>query len=106
MSRRFAIHEQRQSVLLDGLWDFTYLGQFELDEVSVGSLVFRDVMAVPGCFDATPRYAAKQGVVAYRRRIFISDDTPHRLSFDAVNHRCPVFVAGKCVAIPQSGFPT
>ena len=104
MSRRFPVHEVRKSVLLDGLWDFAYLGQVALDEVDVGGLGFDDVMAVPGCYDATPRYAAQQGVAAYRKRISVGDESLHRLVFEGVNHRCRVFVNGQRKGAHEWGF--
>ncbi len=104
MSRRFQLHEHRVHRLLDGLWDFTFLGDAGLDEIHCSELDFDETMAVPGCFDATPRYAARQGVAAYRKRFSIDDETPHRLVFEGVNHRCRIFVAGERVAAHDWGF--
>lgn len=61
-------------------------------------------MAVPGCFDATPAYAGKRGVAAYRRQIQLHDDTPHRLIFGSVHQWCRVFVNGAALGDHAGGF--
>ena len=53
---------------LDGFWEFAYLGADapQLEEIPVRTIVFDELMAVPGCFDAAPKYAGMRGVGAYR----------------------------------------
>ena len=61
-------------------------------------------MAVPGCFDATPAYAGQRGLAAYRTRIRVTDDTPHRVVFDGVHHWCRVFLDGRALCDHVGGF--
>jgi beta-glucuronidase len=94
MPRCFQEHDQRIVKDLNGFWDFVYLGDFDQASVDLKTLNFNDRMVVPGCFDATPRYAGLRGLSGYRRWITIHDDTPHRLIFKGVNHWCRVFLDG------------
>ena len=104
MARRFRQHDLRQVTPLDGIWDFAFLGDVDADTVDINNIDFNDRMAVPGCFDATPGYAGRRGLVAYRRTILLSDDVPHRLVFDSVSHWCRVFVGGRAIGEHPSSF--
>ncbi len=106
MYRRFQVHDVRQVWGVDGVWDFTFLGDVDPDNVAGSSLTFDAgaPLAVPGCFDATPAYAGKRGLVAYRKRITLRDTAPHRLTFDGVHHWCRVFVDGACLTEHVGGF--
>ena len=104
MARRFRQHDVRLVTPLDGVWDFAFLGDVDSDAVDVGSLVFDDRMAVPGCFDATPAYAGKRGLAAYRTMVRLGDAGRYRLVFDGVHHWCRVFVDGKPLADHVGGF--
>jgi beta-glucuronidase len=86
MLRRFQEHDLRLVTELNGIWDFAFLGDCDPDAVDVAAIEFNDRMAVPGCFDATPAYADKRSLVAYRTRAVLRDDKPHRLVFDGVHH--------------------
>ena len=97
MIRRFREHDTRPVIDLRGIWDFAFLGDRDPDDVDVGSIAFTDRMAVPGCFDATPAYAGKRGLAAYRTRARLQDGAPHRLIFDGVHHWCRVFVGGRAL---------
>lgn len=104
MLRRFREHDIRLTQDLTGIWDFTFLGDIDPDAVDVATLKYDDRMAVPGCFDATPKYAGKRSLTAYRTAALIYDDTPHRLIFDAVHHWCRVFVDGEALVDHVGGF--
>ena len=65
MLRRFRQHDQRLVTDLSGIWDFAFLGEVDPDVVDIASIDYNDRMAVPGCFDATPAYAGRRGLVAY-----------------------------------------
>ena len=65
---RFLRHCERSVTSLDGIWDFAYLGDVNPDEVDLTQIQYKDRMAVPGCFDATPLFAGKRGLAAYRIR--------------------------------------
>lgn len=92
MARRFPRHLRRRVTDLRGVWDF------RLDDGP------DDVMAVPGCWDATPRYAGRRGVGVYRSELQLADATPHRLVLDGVQHACRVLLGGEEVATHDGGF--
>jgi beta-glucuronidase len=104
MARRFKEHDLRPVTELNHVWDFCFLGDVDPDSVDVASVEFTDRMAVPGCFDATPAYAGKRGLAAYRTRVVLHDDKPHRLIFDGVHHWCRVFVGGRRLRDHVGGF--
>ncbi|MFN2284258.1 MAG: glycoside hydrolase family 2 protein [Anaerolineae bacterium] len=104
MVRRFRQHDVRSVTPFDGVWDFVFLGDVDPDAVDVGGLVFDDRMAVPGCFDATPAYAGKRGLTAYRTMVRLDKPGRYRLVFDGVHHWCRVFVDGVPLAEHVGGF--
>jgi beta-glucuronidase len=104
MGRRVAVHLRRRVTSLDGLWDFSFLGDADPDGVEVGQITYTDAMAVPGCWDATPAYAGRRGLAAYRTICRVSDATPHQLVFDSAQHWCRVFADGEQLAEHGGGF--
>ncbi|RPI62937.1 MAG: hypothetical protein EHM48_03275 [Planctomycetaceae bacterium] len=104
MSRRFREHDVRQVTDLSGFWDFAFLGEAKADKVDINKIKFNDIMAVPCCFDATPAYAGKRGLTAYRRRVLVADTAPHRLVLDGVHHWCRVFVDNQPICDHSGGF--
>ena len=104
MARRFRQHDIRRVTELTGLWDFAFLGDVDPDDVDASALDFTDVMAVPGCFDATPTYAGRRGLAAYRTRVLLADEGAYRLVFDGVQHWCRVFADGRPVKDHGGGF--
>ncbi|GAB3225147.1 glycoside hydrolase family 2 protein [Glycomyces halotolerans] len=104
MTRRFTQHERRPVTDLSGAWDFAFLGDVDPDGVDPGSVRFDDVMTVPGCFDATPAYAGRRGLVAYRTRVRVAQAGRHRLVFDGVHHWCRVFWDGEPIREHSGGF--
>ena len=104
MSRRFQPHVLRHVETLDGVWDFAFLGDVDPDAVEVKEIRFTDRMAVPACFDATPSYAGRRGLVAYRRWIRVEAGRSLRLAFGSVHHWCRVVVDGKVLRDHAGGF--
>jgi beta-glucuronidase len=102
--RRFREHDLRDVRDLRGVWDFAFLGDVEPDEVDAAGIEFGDRMAVPGCFDATPTYAGRRGLAAYRTRVPLGQGARHRLILDGVHHWGRVFVNGKAVRDHVGGF--
>ncbi|MCC7204466.1 MAG: hypothetical protein IT441_05255 [Phycisphaeraceae bacterium] len=86
MSRVFPEHHRRRVESLNGLWDFTFLGNVTTRDVKPAELRFDDRMAVPGCFDTTPRYAGQRGLTAYQRTLRLTDGARHRLRFEGSHH--------------------
>lgn len=103
MTRRFAPHELRRVTALDGIWDFAFLGETDPDGVAIDQIAFGDVMAVPGCFDATPAYAGRRGLAAYRISVHIEAGR-QRLVFEGVQHWCRVYWNGELIREHAGGF--
>src|SRR5919202_5977391 len=104
MLRRFRQHDRRVVTPLNGIWDFAFLGEVDPDQVNLASITYDDRMAIPGCFDATPAYAGRRGLVAYRTTVLLHDTSRHRLIFDAVHHWCRVFANGTPLRDHAGGF--
>jgi beta-glucuronidase len=104
MDTRFYRHVTRSVVDLSGLWDFAFLGDKDPDRVKIDRVRYNDQLPVPGCFDASPAYAGKRGLAAYRTTIDIADGSPHRLVLDGVHHWCRVFVDSKALLDHAGGF--
>jgi len=104
MLRRFREHELRPVCDLRGVWDFAFLGDVVPEEVAPNALNIDSRMSVPGCFDATPAYAGRRGLTAYRLRVPCRDAPRQRLLFDGVHHWSRVFVNGRRVRDHVGGF--
>jgi beta-glucuronidase len=104
MSRRFQKHTRRNTRDLGGTWDFAFLGDAIADEVDVERIVFDDRMIVPGCFDATPRYAGRRGLAAYRTQITLDGERRARLVVDGAHHYATFVLDGGRIAAHSGGF--
>lgn len=100
MMRAFDEHHTRVVKDLDGLWDFRLLGNADVESIDPTTITYDDRIAVPGSFDATPRYAGTRGLVAYRRGVEFVDATRHRLVLNGVHHFCRAFVVQNGETIP------
>ncbi len=104
MIRRFLEHSRRPVLDLGGLWDFAFLGDAAAEAVDVGRLAFDDRIAVPGCFDASPRYAGRRGLAAYRRRVPLTAGRRHRLVLSGVHNWCRLFAGGEMLGEHSGGY--
>jgi beta-glucuronidase len=110
MSRRLPDHLRRRVLDLHGIWDFAFLGAVDPHAVDPRSIVFDSAMAVPGCFDATPEFAARRGVGAYRRRIPLAWLEPlagarrWRFELDGAHHYSLAFLDGVPIGTHAGGF--
>ncbi len=104
MIRRFLEHARRPVLDLGGVWDFAFLGDVAADAVDVGRIAFDDRIAVPGCFDASPRYAGRRGLTAYRRTVPLAAGRRARLVLSGVHHWCRVFAGGRALAEHVGGY--
>jgi beta-glucuronidase len=104
MARGFTEHDHRLVNDLNGVWDFIFLGDRDPESLEIQNIYYDDRLAVPGCFDASPRYAGFRGLAAYRRWINIQDDSPYRLIFHGLNQWCKVFLGGNFVGEHQGGY--
>ncbi|MBN2713994.1 MAG: hypothetical protein JXR97_16360 [Planctomycetes bacterium] len=60
---------QRQSLILDGLWDFAWNTESDLNELDLSTLHFDEIAAVPGVFDTGVNHHGKRGIGIYRLRV-------------------------------------
>lgn len=104
MSRRFAEHTQRNTRDLCGIWDFAFLGEQDADSLRVEAIAFDDRMLVPGCFDATPRYAGRRGLAAYRTRVALTGQGRAQLVVDGAHHHATFLLDGARFARHAGGF--
>jgi beta-glucuronidase len=104
MGRRCERHVARSVRRLDGLWDFTIVGDVDPDDVDPRSIKFDGAMAVPGCWDVLPEYVGRRGLAAYGIDLQCFDGTPHRVEFDGVQHWCRVSFDGTTAAEHRWGF--
>ena len=102
--RYFETHIQRQVISLDGVWDFAFLGDVDPNKIDLSQIIFADRMAVPGCFDATPKYAGQRGLSAYRTYFKLHDSVPYRVIFNSVHHWCRVYANGSALCDHAGGF--
>lgn len=101
-------HEKRNIRLLDGLWDFAFLGEkVPLNEELYHQIHFTEKMIVPSAFDATPGYAGVRGTFAYRTYCKMTPGMSSRLRFHGMGMWCRVYVDGERLqecSLPYSGF--
>jgi len=102
--RAFRRHDHRNVTDLSGVWDFAFLGDMDPDAVDTGAIDFDDSMAVPACFDATPAYAGRRGLAAYRTRLTFNGPGPYRLMLEGVHHWCRVVLDGAPLCDHAGGF--
>lgn len=93
----------RETLDLAGMWEFAFLGNVTKPP-EPGSVEFGDVMAVPGCFDSTIRYAGKRGIGAYRKAVDLAAGTRYRLWIDGGHHVVTLFVGGVEQGRHEGGF--
>ena len=65
----------RETLPLDGLWDFSFSEGGSLAEATA-EFVADGKMPVPGCFDMMPPWRMKRGVGSYRRTFSVWRDAP------------------------------
>ena len=103
----FPAYPTRRDLILDGIWDFVFVGDSDLDRLDPATLAFTDRMAVPGVFDASPAYAGRRGVACYHCLVTVSPGVTSQVHFGACGFNTRVFVDGQLVGacdLPYSGF--
>lgn len=103
----FPHHPLRRSLVLDGTWDFAWLGDVDIGMTDPATPC-NEAAAVPGTFDTGSRRNGVRGVGLYRRvvRLPASDGTRLRLHLDGLGLRAQVWWDGQRVAtceLPYSG---
>lgn len=99
-------YPQRQTEILDGVWDFAWLGDCEpLEQVSPKDVVYNSAQAVPGVFDAGPELAGQRGVGLYRRTIFTGLTSGSlRLRFGGLGLRARIFWDGREIGATELSY--
>ncbi len=64
--QHYPMFPAREILNLNGVWDFNFIGDAELESLNPANFEFNDLMPVPGAFDCTPTYYCKRGVALYR----------------------------------------
>lgn len=73
---------------MEGLWDFTLLPKkTDPTKINISSVVYTDMMYVPGAYDATTRYAGLRGSGVYRRTFHQTPNTESRILFEVYKNR-------------------
>ena len=92
----------RNTVLLDGVWDFAFAEGMSLEEMVPGAVELAEPMPVPCCFDASKRYFGKLGSAAYGRKVRCGGKV--RLKIEALGLRGKVFWDGRKIGICEHPF--
>jgi len=104
MATTYPSYPGRTANLLDGLWDFCWLGDCDPEKVEPGELNFDRRMAVPGCYDTLPDLAGKRGCVALRTRLFCPENREGLICFKGLGLFATIWVDGVKVGTCQSPF--
>lgn len=97
MERMFRNHRIRESVTLDGLWDFAPVEGSEPSPQWNG-LTFGYRLMVPGCWETHPDLRTYRGAGVYRRTVRTERTGAIRLEFKGVSHTARVYWDGVEVA--------
>ncbi|MDR1282846.1 MAG: beta-galactosidase [Opitutaceae bacterium] len=70
MNSRYPLYPKRHSLLLDGMWDFCWLGDVDATafQPTTQNAIFDEIAAVPGCFNLAGPRIGRRGVGIYRTR--------------------------------------
>lgn len=93
MIRLFEQHTVRQTMELDGMWDFTAQGSEKQ---------YR--MPVPGCWEQHPDFLSYRGQGCYTRKVTVSQSGALRLEFKGVSHTADVYFDGVKIAHHYNAF--
>jgi len=101
-------YPSRQTLWLDGIWEFAWVEKGELADLNPSQLRFANRMAVPGCFDSTPDWNGKRGIGVYRRRVTLAtaEKEALRLDLGGMGLSGKLWWDGKAIgeyALPYSG---
>ena len=75
----YPFYPSRKILVLDGAWDFNFIGDAELEQLDPAEFTFHDVMCVPGAFDCSPAYYCKRGIALYRTDFTLEQNAPDAL---------------------------
>ena len=100
-------YAKRKVEILDGCWDFCFLGEaVDIKSVNLSKVVYKELMPVPGVFDVSPNYPGKRGTVLYRRKVTTDANARLKLKIGGLGLWGKIFWDGKVVGtddLPYSG---
>ena len=104
----YPLRTMRKVQLLDGNWDFVFLGDgIDVESIKPSCIVYDDRMPVPSAFDAYPSYAGKRGTAVYRTKIEVTLGRKSRIHFHGLGMWAGIYVdnqrVGQC-SLPYTGF--
>jgi len=102
--RLFQTSDTRESVSLDGLWDFITVPKLGTDTVEAALQTKDwDNMCVPLCWNCVPEYFKYEGVAWYKTEFFAKSDF-YEIIFEDIQTYAEVFVDGKKITEHYGGF--
>ena len=105
--KNYPLYPSRSILNLDGVWDFCFVGDTELEQLDPGGFRFSDVMCVPGAFDCSPDCYGKRGVALYRTEFTLENEMPNALlKLGGLGLRARLWIDGReigFVKLPYSG---
>jgi beta-glucuronidase len=67
-------YSKRRITVLDGQWDFTWLGvNADFDKINLAHVEYAKNISIPGIFDNMDDIAGKRGVAVFRKKVLLSD---------------------------------
>src|SRR4051812_5003086 len=104
----FPHYPTRNIQLLDGVWDFTFLGPLKNPRTfDLAGLTYETRVSVPSVWDAMPAYAGQRGTGAFRTHVHARPGSRSLLRFGGLGQWAKVFVDGVSIgecAMPYTGF--
>ena len=102
--RLFKTSDVRESVSLDGLWDFITVTEPGKDtaEAVLGAKDW-DCMCVPFCWNCVPKYFKYEGVAWYKTE-FVSKSEFYEIVFENIQIYAEIFIDGQKVKQHYGGF--
>lgn len=97
MIRLFETNEIRESIELEGLWDFAIVGQGQIEDQDKEPFDYKYRLPVPGCWEMHPELLTYRGRGVYRRFINVDEKTHLRFVFKGVSHTANIYWDGKQV---------
>jgi beta-glucuronidase len=106
MAATYPSYPNRTAHLLDGLWNFCWLGEVDPDRLTVENCVYDRRVTVPSCFDTLPDLAGKRGVAAYHSRVYCPKGREGWIYFKGMGVYATIWVDGEKIGryqLPYSG---
>ena len=72
MNDFFPLFSKRDTTVLDGLWDFCWLGDVQDKTIKPSKLDYNELSPVPGTFDSSVKRYNARGVAVYKRTVHCS----------------------------------